>query len=230
MRALGTIGSMPSPPADMKARVLAACGVPSPTRRSARLGTQAVVLAAALLAALLFARNGGASHGYGRPLPLFASTVSVWLLAAIASLWAAVGKGRAPMGRPAPWLLAVAAGTPAVVFVVMLALAAAFPFADAAQLQRPGLSCFLLTVGAAGLPVYGLIALRRGSDAVHPGVHGAALGAAFGVCAGVMVCLWCPDVDPRHIAVGHIAPVVLLACLGGALGERVLAPSPRETI
>ncbi len=69
----------------------------------------------------------------------------------------------------------------------------------------------------------GLMLVRRGSDPVHPAATGAALGAACGACAGVMVELWCPVGAPRHVAVGHILPIVVVAILGASVGARFIA-------
>lgn len=72
-------------------------------------------------------------------------------------------------------------------------------------------------------PLLALIVVRRGSDAVHPAATGAALGAACGASAGVMVEMWCPVSEVRHVAIGHVAPIIALAVVGAALGVRLLA-------
>jgi hypothetical protein len=43
-----------------------------------------------------------------------------------------------------------------------------------------------------------------------------------------MVELWCPVGEIRHVALGHILPIVVLAILGAALGARVLAIRARR--
>jgi hypothetical protein len=217
----------PSP--ELKARVLASVrATPSATRQRTQWATRGVVLGAAVLGAALYFAFGGLPHGEGRPPRLFLSSMSVWIASATVMLWAAVGKGRASQGRPRAWLLAVGAGAPVVIFLVMLAMATAGPASDPAliaALHRSSASCFVMTLAAAVPGVLALLYVRRRSDAVHPALHGAALGASFGAYAGVMVCFWCPDVAPLHIALGHVAPLVVLALLGGAVGRRVLAPA-----
>jgi hypothetical protein len=218
-----------APDAELKARILASVrGMPSPTRGQARWSTGIIVAAATLLAAVLYVASDGPSHGAGRSPVVFASTMSVWIVAGFVSLWVAVGKGRAPMGRPAPWLTAVAVGMPVLVFFAMLALSVVVPGSGAAQIHRPGVACFSMTLAAASLPVLGLILARRRSDALHAAAHGAALGAAFGAYAGIMVCMWCPDISPLHIAVGHVAPLAVLASVGAVVGARVLALRPAK--
>jgi hypothetical protein len=220
------------PPDDLKARVLASVRcTPAPTRDRTRRQTTIVVVGAAVIAACLYMTFGGADHGQGRPPNVFVASMSVWIVAALVSVWAAVGKGRASMGRPGPWLFFVAAGTPLLILLAMLALSVAVPVGDEtrlASLQRPGARCFAMTIAAALLPLVALLVVRRGSDAVHPAAHGAAIGAAFGAYAGVMVCLWCPDVSPIHIMLGHVAPLVLLSLVGAAVGGRVLALGGRS--
>jgi hypothetical protein len=38
-----------------------------------------------------------------------------------------------------------------------------------------------------------------------------------------MVEMWCPVAAPRHVAIGHILPIVIMAILGALLGARVIA-------
>jgi hypothetical protein len=211
---------------DLKARVLLAVqSSPSPTRRSTRAALRVIVPAATALAACLYVAFDGVHHGKGRPPAVLAASISVWMGAALVSLWLVVGTGRSPTGRPRPWLLAVAIGMPAIVLGLLLALSAAATAGDAALLaanHRAGARCLGMTLAAAVIPVLALLFVRRGSDPVHPAAHGAAIGASFGAYAGIMVCLWCPDLSPAHAAIGHVTPLVLLALLGAAVGSRVL--------
>ena len=201
----------------------AAQAAPSATRAQGMRATRGVVLLALAFAAALFFALGGVPHGVGRAPAVFASSMSVWVLAALLSLWAILTPARTPMGRKRPWLLAVALGTPALVYALMLGLSGALHLANAAlTVHRSASECLGLTLAAAGLPMVLLLRARRGTDPVHPAAQGAAFGVAFGALAGVMVCLWCPDVTPLHIALGHVLPLLLLAGLGAGLGPRVL--------
>jgi hypothetical protein len=221
-----------SPSDDLKARILASVHhVAAPTRDRARRSTKLILLGAAAIAASLYETLGGADHGAGRPQEFFLESMSVWVVAALVSVWVAVGKGHASMGRPRPWLIAVTAGTPLLVFFAMLALASATAAGNQALAvvdPRPGAKCFAMTIAAATVPLFALLFVRRRSDAVHPMAHGAALGAAFGAYAGVMVCSWCPDASPRHIALGHVVPLVALALAGAVFGGRLLSPRTRS--
>jgi hypothetical protein len=218
--------------AELKARVLAAVqSSPSPTRASTRGAARVLVPASAVLAGCLYFAFDGLHHGQGRPPALVAASVSVWMGAALVSLWSVVGTGRSPTGRPRSWLLAVAVGMPIIVLAFLLALSAAATGGDAPLVvvaHRAGMRCLGMTLAAAIIPVLALLFVRRGSDPVHPAAHGAAIGASFGAYAGIMVCLWCPDLSAAHAALGHVAPLVLLALLGAAVGSRVL-DLPRES-
>ena len=216
-----------SPSDDLKARVLVSVQrVPAPTRDRARRATLLILLGAAAIATSLYQTLGGADHGSGRPQEFFLESISVWVVAALVSVWVAVGKGRAPMGRPRPWLIAVAAGMPLFIFLTTLALGGATAAGNQALATvdpRPGAKCFAMTIAAAAVPLFALLFVRRRSDAVHSMAHGAALGAAFGTFAGVWVCSWCPDASPRHIALGHVVPLVALSLAGAVFGRRLLA-------
>jgi hypothetical protein len=41
----------------------------------------------------------------------------------------------------------------------------------------------------------------------------------------VVVELWCPLADPRHVAIGHVAPLLALVLAGALLGPRLLRRS-----
>jgi hypothetical protein len=218
----------PAASAELKARILAAVQAsPSPTRRPTFRATRLLVPAAAVFAGCLYVAFDGIHHGQGRPPGALGASVSVWIGAALVSMWTVVGKARSPTGRPRPWLLAVTIGMPVLVLALLITLSAVGYAGDAAT-HRAGVRCLGMTLAAAVVPVLGLLLLKRGSDPVHPAAHGAAIGVSFGAYAGIMVCLWCPDLSPAHSAVGHVAPLVLLALLGAAVGRRVL-DLPRES-
>ncbi len=210
---------------DLEARVLAAAREPSPTRGATRARTWLVLASSAIVVASLYFAFGGPEHGAGRPAWFYGASAFGWLSVAAVSAWGALGGGASSTGRPRAVLLAIAVGTPAVLLALTFVLGAAAPELGQAFSfdERPGLKCFGLTVAAAAFPLIALALVRRGSDAVHPAATGAALGAACGASAGVMVEMWCPVSEMRHVVVGHVAPIVLLAALGAALGMRVLA-------
>jgi hypothetical protein len=213
---------------DLKARILdAAHATPSPARDASRVFAWLVLPSSVIVAAALFFAFDGVSHGQGRPLWFYVASSIGWAAVASLSMWAALARGASAVGRPRPWLLAVAIGTPAVLFAMMFALAVAYPEVTALHPERLGLKCLGLTVAAAAFPLLALALMRRGSDPVHPLATGAALGAACGASAGVMVEMWCPVAAPRHIVVGHVAPMLVMAIIGAMLGARIIAIRPR---
>lgn len=213
-------------PPELKARVLDATrATPSPTRGAVRAREWLVLPASVIVAASLYFAFGGPVHGTGRPSWFYAASALSWAAVAALSMWSVLGGGGSVTGRARPLLWMSAVGTPALLFAIMFAfvliepaLTAIHPFPE-----RPGFKCFGLTVAAAVFPLVALAFVRRGSDAVHPVATGAALGAACGASAGVMVEMWCPVADLRHVALGHVAPIVLLAAVGALLGVRLLA-------
>jgi hypothetical protein len=209
---------------DVKARVLEAVRAKrSPTRYAYRVHAWLVLPSSVVTALALFFAFDGLRHGQGRPLWFYAASALGWAAVATLSMWGAFARGPSAIGRPRGWLMAVAVGTPAVLFALMFAMAVVHPEVTAVHPERIGFKCLGLTVAAATFPLVGLVLARRRSDPVHPVATGAALGAACGASAGVMVEMWCPVATPQHIAVGHILPIVILAVIGGVLGARVIA-------
>jgi hypothetical protein len=211
-------------PPELKARVLeAARNTPSPTRGSTQARSWLVVPSSIVVAGSLYFALGGPEHGAGRPPWFYVASAVGWAGVAVLSTWSVLGSGGRGTGRARPVLWATAIATPAVLFAMMFGFIAFDPSVAAIHPERLGLKCFGLTVAAAAFPLLALMVVRRGSDAVHPAATGAALGAACGTSAGVMVEMWCPVSGVRHVAVGHIAPIVVLAVLGAGLGMRLLA-------
>ncbi len=225
--------SSPTSSPELKARILAAVqSSPSPTRRTTLGSTRLLLPAATILAGCLYFAFDGVRHGEGRPPAVLSATVTIWIAAALVSLWSVVGSARSPIGRPRAWLLAVALGMPVLVLMFMVAVSAASSAGDTGPvvaIHRAGLRCLGMTLAAGVLPVLAFLFIRRGSDPLHPAAHGAAIGASFGAYAGIMVCFWCPDLSPVHAALGHVAPLLILALLGAVLGARVL-DLPRDPI
>lgn len=215
---------------DLKQRVLAAVRkTPSPVRSDARREARLVAEGSLVVAAGLFLALEGVSHAGGRPLWFVVASMAVWVGVAAGSLWGAWRCGGSVADRSAAWLAAIALGTPALLLAVALAFAWLDPGLTTLHADRLGLRCFALTLAIAACPLVGLSIVRRSSDPVHPLANGAALGAASGACAGVMVDLWCPVGAARHVAIGHIAPVLALAVLGAVLGARVIAMRARPS-
>jgi len=209
---------------DLKARVLASArATRSRARGDSRLGAWLILPSACFVAGALFFAFDGIRHGQGRPTWFYAASLLGWIAVAALSMWAALSRGRSALGRPSAWLVAVCVGTPAILFAMMYGFAVAQPEVTVLHAERLGLKCLGLALAGAAFPLTALLLVRRGSDPVHPTATGAALGAACGACAGVMVELWCPVGAPRHVAVGHILPIVVVAVLGAVTGSRIIA-------
>ena len=213
---------------ELKALVLdTARATPSATRGSSQAFSWLVLPSSVIVAAALFFAFDGVNHGQGRPLWFYLASSIGWAAVASLSMWGALMRGGSALGRPRTWLLSIAFGTPALLFAMMFGMAFIHPEITALHPERLGLKCLGLTVAAAAFPLLALAIVRRGSDPVHPITTGAALGAACGASAGVMVELWCPVASPRHVVVGHVVPMIVMALLGAVLGARLIAMRPR---
>jgi hypothetical protein len=209
---------------DLKEQLLESVrSTPSRTRGSSRVGAWLILPSSCLVAAVLFFSFDGVHHGQGRPAWFYTASLLGWTAVAALSLWAALSRGGSAVGRSGAWLFTIAAGTPAILLAMMYAFAIAEPEVTLLHPERLGLKCLGLALAGAAFPMLGLMLVRRGSDPVHPAATGAALGAACGACAGVMVELWCPVGAPRHVAVGHVLPIVVVAILGASIGSRFIA-------
>jgi hypothetical protein len=149
--------------------------------------------------------------------------VGAWIVVGLAALALTVTSLVRPPRRsmlppPTVRLLAVAIGVPVVVGAWLLGWHAAY----ADPFTRFGLRCFALTVALAPWPFAALAAVAPRTFPDRPWILGAALGAAAGAWAAVVVELWCPLADPRHVAIGHVAPLVALVALGALVGPRLL--------
>jgi len=114
-------------------------------------------------------------------------------------------------------------GTPVLLLAVSLALGRLWPGATSADAAASPLPCLALTFAAAAYPLAGVLMLRRSTDPMHPVAGGAALGAASGAAGGVIVSWWCPLSDATHVLLAHVLPVAMLAIVGAAAGDSVLA-------
>jgi hypothetical protein len=210
-------------PPDPKARLMAAIqGAPSQTRKAAQAWTWLVLPAGVIIAAALYFAFNGIEHGKGRALWFYVTCAVSWTAVAIVSLWGALGRARATSWRSRSALVAFALGTPSVLFATMFIFAVADPEVTTIHPEKIGWRCLGLTLAAAAFPLVALLYAKRESDPVHPSFTGAALGSACGAAAGIIVELWCPIAAPRHVAFGHILPIVVLAGLGALLGARIL--------
>ncbi len=217
--------------AELKERVLASVRrVPSPVRSQGRREARWVLAASLGVSIAVFFATGGAPHAIGRPAWLFAASALVWGTVAYVSLSTAWRAGIALGASSVTSLAMVIVGAPSVLLVASLAFVWIDPALAHVRPECAWLHCFLLTLAGAACPILGLSRARRSSEPTHPIASGSALGVACGACAGVMVNLWCPDAAPRHVLIGHILPMGLLALLGAMLGARVMAMRSRQRL
>jgi hypothetical protein len=182
-----------------------------------------VLPAGVIVAGVLYAAFDGPEQGRGgRDTWFYVASAMSWAAVAILSLWGALGRGRGASWRSRSALLACALGTPAVLFGIMMALGSLDPAMMEIHPEKWGRMCLPLTLAVAAFPTLALQYARRESDPVHPALSGAALGSACGAAAGVMVELWCPVSTARHIALGHILPILLLVFVGALMGTQML--------
>jgi hypothetical protein len=217
--------------AELKERVLEAVRrTPSPLRSEAQHEARRVLLATIAVAATLFFAVDGVHHSLGRPHWFLAASLGLWGAVALLALRAA-WRGGVTFGSGSLTSLAtVIVGAPAVLLFASLLLSRWDPALMRLHSEQRSLHCFALTLAAAACPLVGLSMARRSSDPMHPVASGSALGVACGACAGVMVDLWCPVAAPRHVLVGHILPMGVLALFGAALGARVIAMRHRHRL
>jgi hypothetical protein len=212
------------PPADLRARVLAAARAEPVAARAGwerRVGILAVAGAAFSVGTLWII--GGPSVD-GRPVGYYATVVAVWALIGVIATWAGVSRGRSMLGRPASWRLSVAVLTPVALATGALLAGLVWPstFSGASDL-RHHVICAGCTVLMAIGPLAAFALLRRGSDPVAPGLSGAALGAAAGAWGATCIELRCGLATVDHVLLGHVLPVAALVVLGVIVGSRFVA-------
>lgn len=212
------------PPADLRARVLAAANAEPVSSRAAGARRRAIALVAGFAAPVAISLYLGWPRSGGRPFAYVASLSIAWLAVGLVATWGGVSRGRSMLGRPAALRLVVAALTPVALLVTALVAALAWPqtVADDATVGT-----HLICVGFALLcalgPLVAFAVVRRGSDPVAPRLTGAAIGAASGAWGALAIELHCGHASPAHIVLGHLLPVVALTLVGILVGDGVVA-------
>jgi hypothetical protein len=207
---------------ERRARLLAEVRAePSPVRQEVRRRDFATIVAAAVLAVLVLMLAGG-PHASQRPFLLVVSAVTAWTTIAAVATALALRRGRSMLGTPRTSLLAAA-----VIVPLLLALTwFGFPSSIVWTSVRHGVDidarCFALTLALAAAPFVAFFVLRREGDPVRPGATGAALGASAGAWGAVLIDWHCELTDPRHVLLGHVLPVALLACVGALVARSLL--------
>ncbi len=210
-------------PDQQKAKLLAAVRAePSPARDAVRRQDLSRLVGAALVAALLLLATGGV-RATVRPHPLVATSASLWGALAVLVSGLALRRGRSMLGVPRAWLVGMA-------LAIVPALAAAWfwlPWADLTRSVPHPLGtdsvCLVLTLAFAAAPLVAFVGMRREGDPVRPAVTGAALGAGAGAWGATLIDLHCEMLDPRHVVLGHLLPVLVLVVAGALWGRTALA-------
>lgn len=212
------------PSEDLKARLLAAVEeAPASTRSSESKRAVVLVTTAVLVSVAVFLALGGVRIT-GRPAALLIGTVAGTATIAALTIWVAVGRGGAMLGRARSWIVAAVIMSPLALLAWKIYWSSQFDHGLAAWPSRLGLRCLGMSVSLGALPLVALLFTRRGTDAVHPGHAGMGIGVALGLAVATFVDAWCPVAYLPHLLLGHILPLVLLGAAGLWLGKKILAP------
>jgi hypothetical protein len=212
------------PPAELRARVLAAARAEPVAARTGWLRRSGILAAAGVSCSVATLWVIGGPSTDGRPVGYYATVVAVWAVIGAVATWAGVSRGRSMLGRPASWRLSVAVLTPVALATGALLAGLAWPstFSGVSDL-RHHVICAGCTVLMAIGPLAAFALVRRGSDPVAPGLSGAALGAAAGAWGATCIELRCGLATVDHVLLGHVLPVAALALLGVVVGSRLVA-------
>jgi hypothetical protein len=213
----------PRLPEDLRARVLAeARRAPAPTRSEHRARIVVMTAAGALATTILFFAFGGFARGE-RPAELVSFVAGSGLLAAIALTYVSAGAGGSMLGRSRPVLVLVCAVAAPALALVAFAAAACWPAVTAEEVgPSTHLTCALLTLLQAAVPLIVLIVPKRGSDPVHPALMGGTLGMTAGAWAATMAYLRCPHGAALHCMLAHVVPTLVLTAAGALVGRALL--------
>jgi hypothetical protein len=196
-------------------------GQASMTRRDRRRQALALVALAAVGMLVVFLSAGGIRPA-ARPMSLMVATAAGSAILAVLAWVVALGRGGDMLGRSRFVLLASVALLPMGLLLWKTGVSGMYHGMTAVWPERPGLKCLGLELVTGALPLLLALTARRRLDPVHPATTGAALGAACGLASAALVDLWCPVADLRHLLLGHVLPIALLAVAGALVGGPVL--------
>jgi hypothetical protein len=208
-------------PPDLRASILAeAKKVPSPNRsETRRANTIALVMGVATSVTMIAAL--GLTLG-GRPLPFVLLTLVGWAAIALATSVVGEGRGETMLGRARVVVVVFALAAAPAIFAWVMGCTIGWPeVREGAGTIRQHVACLLATLLLSTGPLVALAFVRRASDPVHPRATGAAIGAAAGAWGGVLIDMHCPLTQPMHVALAHVAPVVIYATIGALVGSRL---------
>jgi hypothetical protein len=209
--------------ADLRARTMAAVRRhPSWTHRQLRARAAVLVTGSAVVSLAILILAGGLRLK-PRTESLLAATLGGALAIAVLSVLVGIRRKRSMLPRPGWQLALLVAFVPAALFAWKITWSARYPGMMVDWPDRPGLRCFLLTLAMSIAPLASLVVLHRNSEPLRPGLVGAAMATVVAAMAWVLLELWCPVGDPRHLLIGHVGPALLLAMIGGFLGRGIMA-------
>lgn len=216
----------PSPPSELRARVLEAARREPARSRAHGARRRAFTIALGFVALALTALAIGAHPGR-RPSAYIVALAASWWVLAVGATWAGVGRGRLMLGRSAFARIAVVMVTPLALALTGLLAGRIWPAAlqDASggyEDARCTLVTFLLALG----PLLAFARVRRESEPIHPRLSGAALGVAAGTWGAALLVVICAFARPAHMLIGHVLPVLWLAGIGAFVGARSLSIRP----
>lgn len=212
-----------TPPAELRARILADIAKPPATRPGAfRTRSLAAGAAFVLWCAAAFLVLGLRRDWAELPMPYAAGTLALLGVGAASLTWVAASRGRAMVGPPAALaLLALSALPPTLSLIAMVLVSPATSSVSVAswgQLIKMSLVCDGMSMALAA-PLLGLfLLLKRGLLLPAPALVGAALGAASATWAHALVHMHCPLADRWHLLLGHALPTLPLMAFGAVLG------------
>ena len=196
-----------------------AAALPPPARRVARwMMVPPLSVAAGLL--LWGVRHNVSSLRDPAELQLVVLALATTLAAALAALLLAVPGARgaaamawAPIGASAIWVALLASR-----------IASSGGSFDG-SMAWPYPVCVLKVLSMAVLPGLALIAMVRRNGPLHAEWTMGLAGLAAGAVGSLGAHLACPEVNPAHTLLGHVAPMLALAVLGAVLGRQSGAPT-----
>ncbi len=208
----------------LKTRILeTAAKTPAGTRRQEAALRWQLIGGAIAIALVIFSMRGG-MRVTGRPWSLVVGTTLGTAVIAAMGLWVTVGRGGSMLGRPRTQLLFTVFCAPLMLMLWKVAWSAQFDEALDRWPTRVGYRCLVLSLSVGVLPFLALLFSRRRTDPAHPRTSGMSIGAGVGLAGAVLVDMWCPVAYMPHLLLGHVLPIGILAALGFALGQRMLAP------
>lgn len=206
------------PPAELKARLMAAAAVHPATQPGTWARRVAVALAGgALWLAVMLMVKGVRDDWSELPAGTWSLTVAALVASAAVATVVALRRGRAMVGTGAGALSSVAWGLPLALAVLVSVVDPCGPsteHAAAGERLDSAAGCAGMTVVAA-LPLLALgLTLFRGLTLSRPAIIGACLGLAAATWAHAVVRMHCPLGGVDHALLGHLLPALPLMAVG----------------